>query len=255
MFGSILAAAVPSLIGGAFSALGAKGQLDQGEAMSRQYQYNQNAFRNQLLEGPSLEMQGLKKAGINPLLRYGQYGSPTSAVQQGVSHAPPTNPLQGFADALGGAGTSAAGILSTLESTKKTTAEIDKIGQEILNLATQQDLTREQVNHEQVKIQNTFADTVYKWTLNELGQAEAEKIAAQIRNLDANTLVSALQAQMLEKGVLLSDIAVGLIRDFTAGYGPVSTLIQRLGNAPQSAVETNNWISGKIRDLMGMEPY
>lgn len=124
------------LLGGIVSAFGARGQ-DQASLMSAQRQESMQAFHDQLQFGPTWEMAGLKRAGINPMLRYGHGGSavPTSAVS--VSAPAPFNPLEGLAQGIAGAGTSAVSAYRDVAQGEATKASIPKLKIEAVRVATE----------------------------------------------------------------------------------------------------------------------
>lgn len=241
-----------SLLGGFTSALGASGQLGQESAMKMQQALNQEMHKWSLIHSPSWEMAGLKSAGINPLLRYGQHGSPAPHAAMGVSQAVPINKLSGLADAIGGIGTSAADAYSKVASAEKTIAEIDKVGEEIMNLRSTRNLTDQQVQTETQRTWHTFAQRVLTWSQDELTKAEADRVRSQIENIDADTGVKKLQALMLEKGATLSQIGLGAVLDV---LGLTFRVGESITNAPGAAVDLNNQVSGWIRNQLGMDPW
>ncbi len=119
------------MLGGATSAFGASKQLSARDAMHAQSQFNFAQYKKSLLEGPSLEMSGLKAAGINPLLRYGQHGTPMSTSAQGVSQPPSINKLEGLGEGISNSATSAMDAYSRVVDAKKKTKETEKLVEDI----------------------------------------------------------------------------------------------------------------------------
>lgn len=112
--------AVGSLIGGGVSALGQSRAQDRSEGFSREmYEY---ALRN----GPSLEMEGLRKAGINPMLRYGTGGQGT----------PVSMPTMSFGNSFGELGSAIGGAASSAFSLETAAQGLDESKQRVAHSQT-----------------------------------------------------------------------------------------------------------------------
>ena len=79
-FGSALGSGLGSILSFGINTLASRGNMDY------QYELNQRAWRTSLQEGPALQMEGYRKAGINPLLALGH--SADSMAPVGSQQAP-----------------------------------------------------------------------------------------------------------------------------------------------------------------------
>lgn len=226
-----------------------------------QQNINQEQMKFGLVEGPSWEMSGLKKAGINPLLRYGSHGTPTGASAQGVSQATPINKLSELGAAIGDIGTSAADTYSKMASAKKTIRETDKIGEEMQNLLMQRDLTYAQIQSEAQKQWNLAADTLLKAAQENLTRLEYQKVVASIDNLDADTANKHLLGIMLDNGVTLSEIISSFLIDgASSSWSFAQWIASRPGaDAIRQSLENgrlgNNAISAAMRRFLGLPDF
>lgn len=222
-FTALASAALPSLIGAATSAFGAKDQMSQASQMAAQADYAAKAYKTSLVDGPSWEMSGLKKAGINPLLRYGTGGTSTPTYSANVSSTP-INKLEGAAGYLADAGTSAASTLKTMEETKKVQEETNKLGEEIKNLGTNRRLTEAQINSEQQRMWQLFGQRLLQTSQVELNSAQTAQLQAMLKQIDAQTGFLNVQARLYEKGATLSDIVVDIVQAIQKGGDNLSDL-------------------------------
>lgn len=107
-----------SLLGGVVSAFG------QSRAQSRSEDFSREMYDYALLNGPAMEMEGLRRAGINPMLRYGSGGS-------GV---PVSMPTMNFGNAFGDLGAGIAGASSSAFGNMKTAQEVEKSRAETVSI-------------------------------------------------------------------------------------------------------------------------
>ena len=177
-----------NLLGGFTSALGAKNQMSQKSAMRMQQNINQEQMKFGLVEGPAWEMAGLKKAGINPLLRYGQSGTPTGVSAQGVSQGTPINELSALGESIGNIGTSAADMFSKIKQAEKIDADIVKIGEELTKIAAETD----KISAEE---QLTWTQREQVWVNNALTRAQTSEAKQRIRNLAAQLELTNMQTK------------------------------------------------------------
>lgn len=215
------------LLGGLTSAYGASQQLSQGEQMHRQFEAARALWKRSLQQGPTLEMQGLRSAGLHPYLRYGSPGAsstPFSALS--VSPGTPVNPLASLGDAFGSIGSSAADVYSTMMDAEKTEADIERIGTDIRrlvaetqNIQANTDLTEEQRRSEVQRRRNLIADNILTLARAQYTEAETEAIAHQIDLMDADTILRLAQGRIAERGATVADIALGLLNDFARAAG------------------------------------
>ena len=232
-------AAAPSLIGGVTSALGARGQSSQSDVLNRSQELNFQTYKDSLLHGPGYEMAGLRSAGINPLLRYGQHGSPTPVSTSAVSAGTPINPLQGLADAITGAGTSAADVVSRvaqseklIEETKKTTQEIDKVIAEINNIESATDLNHEQRRNMVATRRQILADIMLTYAKANLTNAQYDQVQANIDLLTSQTAINQWNELAAKKIGQSADILFALFLD--------TVLLGK--DAAEGITEGRNWL-------------
>ena len=219
----LLQAAAPSLIGAASSAFGARNQMNQGEQMRTSAAHSKQAYEHSLLEGPSLEMKGLKKAGINPLLRYGNGGT-SAPTYSAAPTSTPTNKLQGFSEHIANAGTSAVNTLKTMEDTKKATAEIaktaeetNKLGEEIKNLGTNRLLTQAQIETEIQKKWVEFNKRLQAPLDRILTQSQAAHFTKLLEGVDANVALAQVKTALMKPGAELAKILLSMLEPLTSG--------------------------------------
>jgi len=252
-----------NLLGGLTSAFGAKNQMSQKSAMRMQQNINQEQMKFGLVEGPAWEMAGLKKAGINPLLRYGQSGSPTGVSAQGVSQGTPINKLSGLAEGISNVGSSAADVYSKLTSARKTEQEIENLSQEYKSIITNRELTEAQIKTETQRMFNTFTDTLLKAAQTNLSEQDFLKVEASIKNINVDTANKELIGIMLQNGSDLSTIAKSfLVEGGTAAYNLMEWITQTnlklraaTIDAPGAARDFNNYIGAGLREWLGLPAY
>lgn len=168
-----------SIIGGLTSAFGASQQMSQEDAMHKQAALNWEQHKKSLTEGPRLEKAGLRRAGINPLLRYGEHGAPLPSTAQGVSQAPPVNPLSGLAEGIGGAMSSAADVYSKVSQANKAVEELNQIAANVQKIKADTKLSEAQRGTEFEKQQLMFADRMLRYTQDNKMRAETDLIRRQ----------------------------------------------------------------------------
>lgn len=232
--GSILSG-VGSVIGGLTSAFGASKQMDQSEAMQAQAGLNWEQYRKSLVQGPKYEMRGLKKAGINPLLRYGQHGSPLPSTAQGVSQAPVTNPLSGLAEGIGGAVSSAADAYSKFASGSKAIAELDQIAANVEKIEEDTKLSTAQRDTEFSKQQLMFADRILRYSQEHLNREQMQTLRVNRELIASQTAINAwrevserVRAEVLEAGL---PRALADERIFDSWFGVIARYLDVGGKA------------------------
>lgn len=205
--------------------------------MQAQAEFNIAQHKKSLLNTPSWEMAGLKAAGINPLLRYGQHGSPNPSSAQGVSQAPSVNRLQGAADALGQAGHSAIDAYKKSAEVDQIEAQINKIGEEIINLGTTRGLTEAQTAN---TLQAT-ASAVQGMALTAadilLRGAQRQQVEAAIRNADMENVLMRIRERLLlleertgGKLATLADLSIAFLMDAFSIGGSAADALSDLGD-------------------------
>lgn len=195
-----------SLLGGLFSARGSEIAASRSEDFSREmYQYS-------LLNGPSLEMEGLRRAGINPMLRYGSGGSGTPVSMPTMSFQ---NPLADFGAGVAGAASSAFGTMKleqdideSRQRIQHSTAEILRIGVDTSRIIADTSLTQQQRENAVAEngriLQQTalgVAEEFLRYAQSNLSDAQAAQAGAMVRLLgqqlsteEARTLMMGWQA-------------------------------------------------------------
>lgn len=178
-----------SLLGGAVSAFGQSRAQDRSEDFSREmYEYA-------LLNGPSLEMAGLRRAGINPMLRYGSGGSGTPVSMPTMNFG---NAYGDLGSAISGIGSSAYGALTAEQNMEESrqrvsNMEIDalRVAEETRRIRADTSLTwqqRENAVAEQGRIlQQTLlgvAEEQLRYAQENLSEAQAVQAAANVRLLN-----------------------------------------------------------------------
>ncbi|AJK28279.1 putative minor capsid protein [Eel River basin pequenovirus] len=224
---SALTAAAPlitagaQLLGGVASAKGASEQLSQSEQLRQQFGYNTSAYRQSLLKGPSWEMEGLRRAGLNPILRYGSGGSSAPNLTGAVGGSVPVNRLAPIGDAISNSATSAldaaklvADTEKTRADTRKATAEITKVMEEITAIQHNYSLTQAQRETEMQRQRNVFADTVLKWAQENLAREDAERVKAQTSLLHSQEAINEYRKILEQNKAESSEIVFGLFVDW-----------------------------------------
>lgn len=179
---------IGTFLGGATSAYGASQQLSQGELIARQQQAQLQNYKNQLTKGPAWEVQGLKAAGINPMLRYGKGGSMTGLGATSSSQPAYNNRLAGLAAGIGSMGTSAAQINRDLSSAEQAIATASKVPYEIKKIEADTRLSKQQQGTQMADQRRIFQEEMLKY-------AQYNKVEVEIRLIEENTeLVRSQQA-------------------------------------------------------------
>lgn len=195
-----LISAGASLIGGLVSARGASQAADRSEAFSRE------AYDYALTNGPSLEMEGLRRAGINPMLRYGTGGQGT----------PVSMPTMNFPNAFGELGNGIAGAASSAFGTMKSQQEIEeseqrvgnlqveavRIGEDVLRIRADTALTTQDRENRIAEQARTLQDTLLREAERQLTIAQQAGVAAQIRVANANVGLIAAQTSTEQQRAL-----------------------------------------------------
>lgn len=207
---SAIVSAGGSLLGGLVSARGAERASERSEDFSREmYQYA-------LLNGPSFEMEGLRRAGINPMLRYGTGGQGTPVSMPTMSFP---NQYGGLGEAITGGTASAFGAMRTEQEIEESrsrvqnmTAEWQRIVQDTNRIVADTSLTQQQRNNalaEQGRIvQQTAlgaAEEYLRYAQANLSEAQQAQAGAMVRLLgqelsteEQRTLLTQWQASVAE---------------------------------------------------------
>lgn len=212
---SPLISAGGGLLGGLASVFGARG-MSQADAMALQYSTAMDMYREQLQRGPSWEMEGLRAAGINPMLRYGHGGAQPPMMGFSPSIAQPFNRFEGLGRALEALGPSAfrsfsdaAGGERSQADTLRTRVElIRKLPEEIRSIQANSALTEQQRKTEVERTIYTMNEIVLQNAQRVMMPAELAVLEAQVRSLDAqamlninNAAVAAAEAELRHMGL------------------------------------------------------
>lgn len=152
------------------------------------------AWRQQLLTGPGLEMEGLRAAGINPMLRYGSGGSATPMSMVMPSATAPTNRLEGLAAGIGQIGSSALSAANTVQSMDESRQRVTNMTSDLIRNAVETtrviadtrltNQQRENAVAENARIfQQTalgIADEYLRYAQANLSRAQAGEVAAMV---------------------------------------------------------------------------
>lgn len=188
-----IVSAVGSLLGAGVSAWG------QSQAQDKSEKFSKEMYDYALLHGPSLEMQGLKAAGINPMFRYGSGGSST----------PVSVPVMNFGNAFGEAGPIIGNAASSAYSAMRTEAETERtrgetkrntvemltlLPAEVRNIQERSDLTEAQQHHEWQRLALTIQDVVLRQAQSRLTEAELQTIGPRIRQMESGSMLNMAMA-------------------------------------------------------------
>lgn len=197
LLGSLIAAAPliqagGSFLGGATSALGMGKNMSQADQLGMQFDNSWTAYKRSLLKGPSMEMAGLKAAGINPLYRYGQHGTPSGMMSFGGGGAHPYNRFGDLGGAIGDMASSAVDVFRSLSEADKAKsestrnyAELERISADIARLESLTGLTNVQRDHELDKQKHTLAEITTEYARAALLRAQSQVPPQQIREMQA----------------------------------------------------------------------
>lgn len=173
--------------------------LSQRDAMQAQADIAHDAWKRRLLAGPISEVEGLRRAGINPLLRYGSGGSGLAPGYSMPGIAPAVNPGAFLSQGVASGVSSAVDLFRAEGQVMKNFAEVDKIASEIAQIQASTELTVQQKENAIADQRRIFADEVLK-----IGQSVLN--SEQLKILDAQRDVLESQAA-INKWVELSEIA------------------------------------------------
>lgn len=185
-----------SLLGGLFSARGSE------LAASRSEDFSREMYNYALLNGPSMEMEGLRRAGINPMLRYGSGGSGT----------PVSMPTMSFQNPLADFGAGVAGAASSAFGTMKLEQEIEESGQRITNMQSEAvriasdvrrieadtSLSIQERNNRIEEAARTVQETLLATAQQRLVEAQSSAVPSQIQRAYAE--MALLRAQTEHEG-------------------------------------------------------
>lgn len=207
-----------NLVGGITSALGARG-MSQGDLMGLQAQSAWQMHRQHLLDGPTLEIAGLRKAGIHPYLRYGKGGSAMAPWSFSPGMPQPFNRLEGLAQGIGSVGSSAAQSMRDVASAERALAEIprtkaetDRVIADALRIVSQNELTKAQTATEQERTGQVMQQTLLMAAQTMLNEAQLGVAAAQIGQLGAAATNQLMQAALAEVQAMTEVERQALIR-------------------------------------------
>ena len=188
---------IGSLLTGGASAYGAysasRGASDapaqQSAMMRQQYSYQKKFWKHQLRQGPTQELAGLRKAGINPMLAYAKAsGAGPSPYSSGVSIPAPVNQEALSGSLIASAGSSAAAAFRDLNTGQAAYAAASKVPSEIEQILATTQLTKEQQRTQIAEQQRIFEDQMLKI-------AQYNKITEEIKLLtDKGKLVRSMQS-------------------------------------------------------------
>lgn len=206
---SPLISAAGGLLGGLTSAFGARG-LSQADAMALQYNTARHMYRDQLLEGPAWEMEGLRRAGINPMLRYGHGGAQPPMLGFSPSVTQPFNRFEGLARALEEMGPSAfrsfsegaagersrADVPRTQAETRRLQEEALRIPAEVQRIRADTRLTEAQQRTELDRQSLIVEQAVLARAQQILPAGQMAVYAAQIEQMDSQTVLNDWTAEL-----------------------------------------------------------
>lgn len=250
-----------SFLGGLTSALGMGKNMSQADAMGMQFNNAWTAYKRSMLSGPSMEMEGLRRAGINPLLRYGSHGSPVGAMSFGGGGAAPYNRFGDLGSAIGDMTSSAVDVMRGLAETEKAGAETVRLGAELDRIAADADRIRAdtalkgaQKDAALEQAQLTAAQRFRTYYENALTAAQTDRERATIRQtlanlakIDAETQLTlwkgATEAAMAEMARLQLPLAENRAEFYSTAWGYYTTKIDEVGGAlnPFATNVSPNW--------------
>lgn len=181
-----------SLLGGAVSAFG------QSRAQNRSEDFSREMYEYALTHGPSLEMQGLRAAGINPMLRYGSGGSSTPVTMPTMSFG---NAYGSLGDAISGLGSSAFSALTAQQSIEESEQRVEnlrtdliKTGHEIHQVIANTSLTNQQRENAIADHGRILQEQLVQLAEIELREAQASQNYAAVRQAEATIALLTEQA-------------------------------------------------------------
>lgn len=187
-----------SLLGGGVSAFGARG-MSQRDAMDFQRVVQQEATAWNLLNGPRLEMEGLRAAGINPMLRYGHGGSAVPMGATAVSIPQPSNRLEHLGAGIAGAGSSAVSAHREQAQAGLSQAEAEsivvKLPAELAKLEADTSLSQAQRKNARAEYGRILQETLLAHAHEELAKAQAAGVPAQIAQAMAHVQLLGAQTE------------------------------------------------------------
>jgi hypothetical protein len=225
------------LLGAATSAYGASKQLSERDAMEAQSAFNWAQHKKSLLEGPSLEMRGLKAAGINPLLRYGQHGTPMTSTAQGVSSQGARNPWDQTGGLLADAGSSAVDAFRKSAEVDKIEADINKIGTEITKLEADTRLSDADRELREQQLYTELQRTFLTAAQNTLTNAQYSQVVALTRVANQDLVLKKLDEQIKQKGADLANLSMAVLLDIFAIGNDAADAVTSGGNSVRSYLE------------------
>lgn len=184
----------------------------QRDLMWDQAQVSEYLWDRQLRTGPEKEMEGLRRAGINPMLPYANGGSPAGAgglAMPGIAAA--VNPGQFLGPSTSSGISSAIDAFRSEATVKKTFAEISQIGAQIKNIEASTSLTQQQKINAVAEQRRIFADEVLKIGQSVLNSEQVKTLQSQRDLLESQTainkwteLTEEARSQMVQAGIPLA---------------------------------------------------
>lgn len=148
------------------------------------------------------EVEGLKKAGIHPYLRYGSGGSATPQLQYNTAggFAVPAayNAYSGVANKISELGSSAASFAESFARIEKTQADIVKISADVEKIEADTSLTWAERKTEMQKAANEFERKYLIWAQANLSDQQAELVKATFKKIPAETALTWWRAAQAE---------------------------------------------------------
>lgn len=189
--------------------------LSQRDAMQAQMEFAYENWKRQLLAGPTKEIAGLRRAGVNPMLAYAKGGAGPNASFAMPSIAPPINPGMDIQRALSSGVTSAIDLYRAEgqveqmgAAVRKMDKEIGKIDAEIAKINADTSLSEEQRKLAISNQHKAFAEEVLAFARANLTKDESDHLRANIAVLQSQEAINAWRALSEEAHARLSQAGV-----------------------------------------------
>lgn len=187
-------------------------QLSSNSAKSNA-EFQNTQTLDQMRKAPSAQMQGLRDAGLNPMLAYNQLQMPMSSA----------NVSMAYSDLP----TSAAAVKQADTSSDVARAGISKIAQEITNLQTDNERARAVIDNVRVEYQNLIKQG---YNLTETGneiRARIQQLKASVPLLNSQSFNQEMLGQLNKLDVDAASKFDNFGREFQQ-YKPVIDLLKHL---------------------------
>lgn len=241
-WGPVLAAGVSSAAGlaGGFLNRG----LSQRDAMQAQSEFALRHQREQLLNMPRYEVQGLKRAGINPMLPYANGGGPSTSGSFTPGIAAPINPGFDLGASVGRGVSSAIDMKRTNSQVALQGSQVSEIAARINEINARTDLTKQQRENATVELRRIFADTMLKNAQGVLSseqiktlQAQRELIQSQAAVSKWTQLVEEARARMAKAGIPQAE---GRAEIYSSAWGRFFQWLNEAGRSANPFADTFN---------------